>query len=1727
MPSKVGQPLALCDASGTGTKYCEACSGENANKPTYQYDGPLSKFVGRLVDSSTTGIAQNAGMRTLRAHKVRVVPARGTAPARVYMQMGETFAAYTLATFFDGTLKAPMIAANEIPAPNSSCCQWGKRNPFERIARFDAYFYPEHKNASWLVPLADGTDRLMDFDFDDRGYAYVSEGVFGWGLVKDTGEINSAHMATSHQVFGDVNEQVTPYLLFTLKAGPSAPASSKYHVFFTDKAKLDYVHFNATNPAAPTVVSKRKPSSRIVSWAKDDDARVLALLDQAGVLRLYDYDAFIANREPMMTVEPTSAPIIKDMAFDDSGVLWAIESDDKQRSPMNNLVIRKLKPSGSGYTESVITGAYGGAYAPAAIHATGGYVAIAGYANSSFDMQLFKVEGNGLRKLDTDDFFRKYYHAAPAGYANPGVQNRTNENHVYLYKHTDGKTYLFYHVNGMGDVYELEGNGLSASMLAGFGTPNPNAPLAQTGPFPGDPIRFKATSSSTGAQIIQWIFDNPAAGGLNNIRSGVTGEPITHQYTGLNTTAKVTTPKNVVVSVDGDSSTSDSVPVNLKVPAARIAVESTGQLVTADGLKIVHGDKFVDGSDGSVEGHYAEWTITPPVGPAVVTPATPDADIPVGLVLGQHTVAYKGYYGKEDAPFVIADPFVTSLPARTYTVLPFLASITAPVRTGTTVTYDAVAQYTSDTALLSATQWTYTWTLTTAAGAETQKVSDVMNKSGNIPAFPVDLALLEAANGGKITLELSVATAGVADPAFATFSTFVNVKLPAITIVRSNCTNQGNDCSISATSTPASDAASWQLSWVVKRGNTTVKTGTGNPLSTFRLTEQGLHTVTVTETVFGVSKSEDFNVLPTECGPPPQAINITIVASCVTDCPVGQPITFNASLFHYTLQECDEFVWSFGDGTSATGMEATHAYTSNGTYTVKLTVKNSSNTTGNSTTTPIKVGTVVTPTCTAPSNATFTTNCTSGSSCRAGSAILFTARRDGTSIQSCDNVQWTFGDGGTSSEDRPSYTYSDAGTYPVTVRISNQFGSTSIHNGSITIVPGNTNPSCSGGPSAINITLTYDGPSSGCSFINTTNCTAGEAITFDSTFFGYTQQDCDKFEWNFGDNTTAIAKRSTHTYAANGTYDVSLKIYNTSKPNGITVQRTITVGPKIPAKVVPQLAFSQFPTDGSIGQPVTFSVNVVNSVNATGWSWDFGDGTKDTTSQKDVVGQSVSIQHTFTKAGVFSVSVKARNAEDLPSAETGQAVGIPGIVVTDVPEFKFLLPVVTHGGPWRTDVQIYTPDPEVSPQHPLQMHALLRDIPATLEIRNSTQTYVDFLKVFSNGDDFGPVIITVRSKFAPQIWTRTYNQTDNGTYGQFIPAIRIDAAAGGSSAFGTGKYYMAGLRNGPRFRTNLGFVNPNAQPVNVTVKVFDDTQTQVGQFPLLLQPFQLDQFPVTHAKAVPTLSQEDPFSLEIDVPSGQWLIAYASYIDNASNDPVYFQAARASDLSPADNANLVIPGVGHVGEWRSDVTIFNPDAASVMVDLAYHDQTGAKVAEAKGVQIHPREFVQYTDILKQGVLGNVGDSTGILRVTVVSPFPPTLYPMAFARTYNDKGIGKTFGQGIGGFASARANVKPGKPALVAGIRSDSKYYTNVGVVNVSSTPAAVVVKLIPTTGPEQILQQYTLNPNQSVVGRVDLGLLETGSVKVETTGGNVWAFASIVDKGTADPEYVAATPLVP
>jgi PKD repeat protein/photosystem II stability/assembly factor-like uncharacterized protein len=120
--------------------------------------------------------------------------------------------------------------------------------------------------------------------------------------------------------------------------------------------------------------------------------------------------------------------------------------------------------------------------------------------------------------------------------------------------------------------------------------------------------------------------------------------------------------------------------------------------------------------------------------------------------------------------------------------------------------------------------------------------------------------------------------------------------------------------------------------------------------------------------------------------------------------------------------------WSFGDGGTSTAHNPSHTYIAAGAYTVSLTV---SGPYGSDAETKAAFITVNPP---APPNAAFTAAPLSG---RAPLTVTFTD-------QSTGNItawSWGFGDGGTSTAQNPSHTYTTAGVYTVSLTVSGPYGS--------------------------------------------------------------------------------------------------------------------------------------------------------------------------------------------------------------------------------------------------------------------------------------------------------------------------------------------------------------------------------------------------------------------------------------------------------------------------------------------------------------------------------------------------------------------------------------------------------------------------------------------------------------------------------------------------------------
>lgn len=202
-----------------------------------------------------------------------------------------------------------------------------------------------------------------------------------------------------------------------------------------------------------------------------------------------------------------------------------------------------------------------------------------------------------------------------------------------------------------------------------------------------------------------------------------------------------------------------------------------------------------------------------------------------------------------------------------------------------------------------------------------------------------------------------------------------------------------------------------------------------------------------------------------------------------------------------------QWIWDFGDGASSTIQNATHTYTTPGTYLVKLSASNQS---GTSQSPPLTV--VVNSTGLAPVPS-FTMDVTEG---KAPLTVNFTD----TSTNNPTSWLWTFGDGptSTSSEQNPSHTYIiTPGNFSVRLTAQNAYGSdTKLFNYIVTYALKPTVDFIANKTSGI------------CPFTVQFNATSSAPIA--------------TYAWDFGDGNTSTEKDPMHTYTNIGKYTVTLTV---------------------------------------------------------------------------------------------------------------------------------------------------------------------------------------------------------------------------------------------------------------------------------------------------------------------------------------------------------------------------------------------------------------------------------------------------------------------------------------------------------------------------------------------------------------------------------------------------------
>lgn len=198
---------------------------------------------------------------------------------------------------------------------------------------------------------------------------------------------------------------------------------------------------------------------------------------------------------------------------------------------------------------------------------------------------------------------------------------------------------------------------------------------------------------------------------------------------------------------------------------------------------------------------------------------------------------------------------------------------------------------------------------------------------------------------------------------------------------------------------------------------------------------------------------------------------------------------------------------------------------------------------------------------------------------------------------------WSFGNGNTSVLQNPAAIYWTAGTYTVTLTVTNAAGVSSTFTRPLYI-------SVYASPQPI-IQLVSGGGS----------CPPQTVVFHDNTVAG--SAPVIQWLWDFGDGTTSTLQHPTHVYTSSGNFGVTLIVWDQNGCSGsVTVPNLVYVAPG------PTAGFtSPQPVSCSPPMQVNFTNTSFGGVGPLSYFWNFGDGGTSTATNP---------MHIYTSSGTFS-----------------------------------------------------------------------------------------------------------------------------------------------------------------------------------------------------------------------------------------------------------------------------------------------------------------------------------------------------------------------------------------------------------------------------------------------------------------------------------------------------------
>lgn len=299
---------------------------------------------------------------------------------------------------------------------------------------------------------------------------------------------------------------------------------------------------------------------------------------------------------------------------------------------------------------------------------------------------------------------------------------------------------------------------------------------------------------------------------------------------------------------------------------------------------------------------------------------------------------------------------------------------------------------------------------------------------------------------------------------------------------------------------------------------------------------------------------------------------------CLLD---DQSFTSDVSIAGSTI---DSYKWEYGDGAISFTQHGSHKYSNVGNYDVTLTVK-ATNGCESSITKRVKISKEPT------ADFEVSDQCLGASTSFANLS---------SSIGGLTYL-WDFGDGGISAQSNPTHTYATAGSYNVSLTVTDQLSKCST--------------------TITKQTEVFALPKS--NFAATAVC-LGNPVIFTNNSAGNNLS----YVWDFGDGSTSTDFEPSHSYANDGFYIVKLKVKSIDNCEDIFESR-------IDIYEEPNPSF--FMANQCHGNPVLFSNLTSERSGAITYLWDFGDGNQST---------NKSPSHAYESPGTYTVTLKATTGDD-------------------------------------------------------------------------------------------------------------------------------------------------------------------------------------------------------------------------------------------------------------------------------------------------------------------------------------------------------------------------------------------------------------------------------------------------------------------------------------------------